>query len=84
MMTLALWTLDGPKSLEAFRNCCHQEEDPVPLSGPVVPGLEEIEEMAEPLVTGEAAVVPQAAMRATANTAAAPVTLGRTGRDARG
>jgi len=79
-MTLAERALDGPKSREDFKNCCHHAAELVPPNCPAV-GL------ARPVGAGrkgEAAVVPQEATRATAKKVAAPVAFGRRHRQARG
>jgi hypothetical protein len=79
-MTLAERALDGPKSLEDFKNCCHHAAELAPPNcslvgptGPVGAGRR-----------GEAAVVPQEATKTTAKKVAAPVAFGRRHRQARG
>src|SRR5487761_1782902 len=72
MMTVAKGDRDGPRSLDAARNCCHHVEGWCFNC----PGALSVGVAAEPVFSGAAAVVPHEAIRAPAKITAAPEARG--------
>ncbi len=74
-MTLAELAREGPRSLDAAKNCCHHVDAPGRCNCPGAlewGRLPEVAVLNGAVFNGAAAVVPQAAIRAPANMTAAP------------